>query len=102
MGSDQRVAVPVDDPNADTEWNDLLRKHGVLPPKPPSPTAAIEEAVAAAQQRAHDSRLEDKDLDELAELEDDEDDAFLEQYRWVLPPGIAIKIPFRSWALTWV
>jgi hypothetical protein len=34
-----------------------------------------------AAKRAHENRLEDKDLDELHELEDDEDDAFLETYR---------------------
>jgi hypothetical protein len=34
-----------------------------------------------AQIRAHENRLDDKDLDELAELEDEEDEAFLEIYR---------------------
>lgn len=24
----------MDDPNADTEWNDILRAKGILPPKP--------------------------------------------------------------------
>ena len=41
----------------------------------------IEEAILEAQKRAHDNRLEDKDLDELRELEDEEDDAFLAKYR---------------------
>ncbi|KAL6866763.1 putative phosducin-like protein [Trichoderma novae-zelandiae] len=79
--SEQRIAVPIDDPNADTEWNDILRKHGVIPEKPPSPTPMIEEAIVEARRLAHENRLEGKDLDELDELEDDEDDAFLEQYR---------------------
>ena len=93
---DMPINVPVDDPNADTEWyveglvkdcahtmhrNDILRKHGVIPQKPPSPTPMIQEALEEAQKQAHDSRLEDKDLDELHELEDDEDDAFLDKYR---------------------
>ena len=78
---DMPVNVPVDDPNADTEWNDILRKHGVIPEKPPSPTPIIEEAILEAQKRAHENRLEDKDLDELNELEDEEDDAFLAKYR---------------------
>ncbi|KAJ0122909.1 phosducin family protein [Diaporthe amygdali] len=78
---DQRIAVPIDDPNADTEWNDILRKHGVIPEKPPSPTPMIEEAIVEARKIAHENRLEGKDLDELDELEDDEDDDFLEQYR---------------------
>ncbi|KAL7948526.1 putative phosducin-like protein [Trichoderma barbatum] len=79
--SEQRIAVPIDDPNADTEWNDILRKHGVIPEKPPSPTPMIEEAITEARRLAHENRLEGKDLDELDELEDDEDDDFLEQYR---------------------
>lgn len=100
--SDQRVAVPIDDPNADTEWyvrsaaaplhpqltyssaphrNDILRKHGIIPEKPPSPTPLIEEALMEARQLAHANRLEGKDLDELAELEDDEDEGILEVYR---------------------
>ncbi|KAL6713655.1 Proteolipid protein 2 [Lecanora helva] len=78
---DMPVNVPVDDPNADTEWNDILRKHGVIPEKPPSPTPIIQEALIEARKQAHENRLEDKDLDELKELEDEEDEAFLEKYR---------------------
>ncbi|KAM4063840.1 phosducin domain-containing protein [Hirsutella rhossiliensis] len=78
---DQRIAVPIDDPNADTEWNDILRKHGVIPEKPPSPTPMIEEAIVEGRRLAHENRLEGKDLDELDELEDLEDEAFLDQYR---------------------
>ncbi|KAI9822195.1 MAG: hypothetical protein M1826_000504 [Phylliscum demangeonii] len=73
--------VPVDDPNADTEWNDILRQHGVIPEKAPSPTAIIEEAILEAQQRAHDHRLDGKSLEELNELEDEEDEEFLDRYR---------------------
>ncbi|KAK8185428.1 phosducin family protein [Phyllosticta capitalensis] len=76
------VPIPVEvDPNEDTEWNDILRKHGVIPEKPPSPTPMIEEALVEARRLAHENRLEGKDLDELAELEDEEDEDFLEQYR---------------------
>ncbi|KAI1323589.1 thioredoxin-like protein [Xylariaceae sp. FL0255] len=78
---EQRIAVPVDDPNADTEWNDILRKHGVIPEKPPSPTPMIEEAILEGRRIAHENRLEGKDLDELDALEDEEDEDFLEQYR---------------------
>ncbi|KAF2488796.1 thioredoxin-like protein [Lophium mytilinum] len=78
---DMPVNVPVDDPNADTEWNDILRKHGVIPEKPPSPTPMIQEALEQARQLAHENRLEGKDLDELAALEDEEDEDFLEEYR---------------------
>lgn len=62
--------------------NDILRKHGVIPEKAPSPTPLIEEALAEARKQAHDNRLEDKGLDELDELEDDEDAKFLERYRY--------------------
>ncbi|KAF2741362.1 thioredoxin-like protein [Polyplosphaeria fusca] len=79
--TDIPVNVPIDDPNADTEWNDILRKHGIIPEKPPSPTPLIEEALEEARRLAHENRLEGKDLDELAELEDEEDEDFLEQYR---------------------
>ncbi|KAF2089829.1 Phosducin family protein [Saccharata proteae CBS 121410] len=75
------VQVPVDDPNADTEWNDILRSKGIIPEKPPSPTPMIEEALTEARRLAHENRLEGKDLDELAELEDEEDEDFLEHYR---------------------
>ncbi|KAI1158039.1 thioredoxin-like protein [Nemania serpens] len=79
--ADQRIAVPIDDPNADTEWNDILRKHGIIPEKPPSPTPMIEHAILEGRRIAHENRLEGKELDELDALEDDEDEAFLEQYR---------------------
>ncbi|KAJ9657803.1 Proteolipid protein 2 [Neophaeococcomyces mojaviensis] len=78
---DVPVQVPIDNPNADTEWNDILRKHGIIPEKPKDPEPLIQEALMEAQQRAYQNRLEDKDLDELAALEDDEDEAFLESYR---------------------
>lgn len=68
-----------------TSRNDILRKHGVIPEKPPSPTPMIEEALTEARRLAHENRLEGKDLDELAELEDEEEDAFLEQYRFAYP-----------------
>lgn len=61
--------------------NDILRKHGVIPEKPPSPTPMIEEAILEGRRLAHENRLEGKDLDELDELEDEEEEAFLEQYR---------------------
>jgi thioredoxin-like negative regulator of GroEL len=41
----------------------------------------IEEAILEGRRLAHENRLEGKDLDELDALEDEEDEAFLEQYR---------------------
>ena len=78
---DMPLNVPVDNPDADTEWNDILRKHGVIPEKPPDLEPQIQEALIEDQKRLHENRLEDKDLDELHELEDEEDEEFLAQYR---------------------
>ncbi|KAK8132568.1 phosducin-like protein [Apiospora kogelbergensis] len=62
---EQRIAVPIDDPNADTEWYGRADSQDAL--------------------RAEESRMKidwrGKDLDELDELEDLEDDAFLESYK---------------------
>ena len=69
---------------SDMTRNDILRKHKIIPEKPPSPSGVIEEALIEARRLAHENRLEDKDLDELNELEDEEDDEFLQQYRCVL------------------
>lgn len=41
----------------------------------------IEEAILEGRRLAHENRLEGRDLDELDELEDDEDEAFLEIYK---------------------
>lgn len=68
-------------PNEDTEWNDILRAHGVIPERAPSPSAQLEAALEESIQKAHDNRLDDKTLDELEDLEDDEDEAFLEIYK---------------------
>lgn len=55
----------------------------MIPEKPPSPTPIIQEAIEEARKQAHENRLKDKDLDELDALEDEEDEAFLEHYRYV-------------------
>lgn len=61
--------------------NDILRQHGIIPEKPKDPEPLIQEALIAAQHRAHENRLEDKDLDELDALEEEEDEDFLAGYR---------------------
>ncbi|RAL62116.1 hypothetical protein DID88_002602 [Monilinia fructigena] len=78
---DQRINVPIDDPNADNRMERYLESKGNNPEKPPSPTPLIEEAILEGRRLAHENRLEGKDLDELDALEDEEDDAFLEQYK---------------------
>ncbi|KAG7822477.1 hypothetical protein KL909_004165 [Ogataea angusta] len=75
---DPKIQMQVD-PNEDTEWNDILRAHGIIPEKEKDPTEQLEEALAEAVQKQHENRLENKTLDELDELEDDEDEEFLQQ-----------------------
>lgn len=76
------IKIPVQvDPNEDTEWNDILRSQGIIPEKPPSPTEQLESALEDALRKHHESRLESKNLEELAELEDDEDEEFLNMYQ---------------------
>ncbi|KAI4184128.1 MAG: hypothetical protein L6R41_004967 [Letrouitia leprolyta] len=93
---DNPVNVPIDNPNADTEWNDILRKHGVIPEKPLSPTPLIEEALQEARKQAYDNRLKNKGLDELNELEDDEDVEFLEKYRYAELSSISQSSVFNQ------
>lgn len=59
-----------------------MRKQGILPEKPPDRTEEFEEALQDAVRDAEANRLENLNLDELAELEDEEDEAFLESYRF--------------------
>ncbi|EMG49342.1 PLP2 Phosducin-like protein 2 [Candida maltosa Xu316] len=80
MNNDPKFQVQVD-PNEDTEWNDILRQHGIIPEKPPSPTAELEAALDEAIVKQYENRLENKDLDELEELEDEEDEDFLNHYK---------------------
>ncbi|CEP61801.1 Plp2p LALA0_S04e01024g [Lachancea lanzarotensis] len=80
MQNDPLVKVDVDE-SEDTEWNDILRAHGVIPQRAPSPTAQLEEALEEALQKQQENRLDGKDLSDLEELEDDEDEEFLELYK---------------------
>ena len=80
MQNEPMFQVQVDE-SEDTEWNDILRAKGVIPERPPSPTAQLEEALEEALKKQHENRLEDKDLSDLEELEDDEDEDFLQFYK---------------------
>ncbi|CAM5108913.1 unnamed protein product [Eretmochelys imbricata] len=71
------------DPNEDTEWNDILRDFGILPPKD-EPKDETEEMVLRLQKEAEVKPYERMTLKELNEAEDDfdEDDMkALEMYR---------------------
>ncbi|CAG8700428.1 7137_t:CDS:2 [Acaulospora morrowiae] len=71
----------MDDPNADTEWNDILRARGILPPKEGPTEEEIFEELDQMIKEKQDKHLEDKTLDELDELEDEEDERILLEYR---------------------
>lgn len=77
---DQKIQVEVD-PTEDTEWNDILREKGIIPQKEPDPSEQLEEVIADAITRQHENRLEDLNLSELDDLEDEEDEDFLEIYK---------------------
>lgn len=72
-------------PNEDTEWNDILRSKGILPKKEKEVSEAdivnmIEETIKQKQDEK-DKKLSELDLDGLDELEDSEDEAVIEEYR---------------------
>lgn len=69
------------DATEDTEWNDILRAHKIIPEKEKDPDENREELIAEARQLQYESRLDDLELDELDELEDDEDDAVVQEYK---------------------
>lgn len=72
------------DPNADTEWNDILRRKGILPPKEEPKHDDEEEEAEILKQQSVVKTYEDMTLDELDENEDEfgeEDERAIEQYR---------------------
>ncbi|VUG19957.1 PLP2 [Brettanomyces bruxellensis] len=79
-GYDPKIQVEVD-PTEDTEWNDILREHGIIPEKPRKTEELEEEAREEKKEQQHANRLENKTLNELDELEDDEEEEFLEKYK---------------------
>lgn len=74
-------------PNEDTEWNDILRSKGILPPKTKEKEITEDEVVNIVEStinekiNASGKKIENLSLDELDELEDDEDEIVLQQYR---------------------
>ncbi|XP_007944422.1 phosducin-like protein 2 [Orycteropus afer afer] len=71
------------DPNEDTEWNEILRDFGILPPKE-EPKDEIEEMVLRLQNEAMVKPYEKMTLAQLKEAEDefdDEDMRAIEIYR---------------------
>eukprot|EP00795_Rhopilema_esculentum_P008048 gene8048-13962_t len=72
------------DQSQDTEWNDALRKHGIIPEKKEVEITQdqIEHLMDnVIKQRTEEKPLNILSLDELDEKEDDEDDRVLQQIR---------------------
>jgi len=73
------------DPNEDTEWNDILRAKGVIPEKPKEAEVTEDDIVKMLEKTVKEKSgvkaMEDMTLDELDELEDEEEERILEQMR---------------------
>ena len=80
--------LEMQNPNEDTEWNDALRRHGILPQKEGEVTEdqLIDMVEETVQRKTTGIKVvkayEDMTLDELEELEDEEDERVLLQYRY--------------------
>lgn len=73
------------DPNEDTEWNDVLRKKGIIPEKPKEIEVTeeqIQEMVdEAIRKQMGEKKLDEMELDELDEWEDEEDEQVFAEIR---------------------
>jgi hypothetical protein len=67
------------DPNEDTEWNDALRKHGIIPQRPKTPEIEDPEPIDDKQKDLGDDL---DDIDRLLEEDmDDEEEAIFNKIR---------------------
>lgn len=76
----------MENPNADTEWNDTLRKFHILPPKEKEAEFTEEDVInlvetTVKEKTVLDKPFEDMTLEELEACEDDEDERVLQEYR---------------------
>jgi hypothetical protein len=74
-------------PNEDTEWNDALRRHGILPEKQKEAEVTEDDIVNMLEKSIKDKfketkAIEDMTLEELEEIEDEEDERVILQYRY--------------------
>lgn len=73
------------DPNEDTEWNDILRAKGIIPEKPKKDELTEDQIISMLEQtikkKSGAKDLDEMDLDELDELEDEEEEKILLQMR---------------------
>ncbi|KAL3274801.1 hypothetical protein HHI36_019585 [Cryptolaemus montrouzieri] len=73
-------------PNEDTEWNDVLRAKGIIPPKKDGPEITEDQIVSLLEDTITEKTkdgvdLDKLNLDELDELEDSEDESVINAYR---------------------
>lgn len=73
-------------PNEDTQWNDILRSKGILPPKKEKEITEDDivnmlETTIEEKQSKSGQKLDNLTLDELDELEDEEDEKIMLEYR---------------------
>ena len=92
------------DPNEDTEWNDVLRAKGILPPKQKELELSedqfvdmVEEAITKRTGEKVVKNYEDMTLDELEEFEDEEDERVLEDYRCSIKPILFLSGDTDKW-----
>ncbi|XP_042898525.1 phosducin-like protein 3 [Parasteatoda tepidariorum] len=76
----------MEDPNADTQWNDALRRVGVLPQKEKAITEEeiiniVDNTVEEKIRKEAEKAIEDFSLEELELIEDEEDERVLLEYR---------------------
>ncbi|KAK2582815.1 hypothetical protein KPH14_008902 [Odynerus spinipes] len=75
------------DPNEDTEWNDILRRKGIIPEKTKEKEVTEDQILDIVENTINEKTgrtvndLEKKTLDELDELEDEEDERVILEYR---------------------
>lgn len=75
------------DPNEDTEWNDILRRKGIIPEKEKEKEITEDQIVDILESTINQKtgretiNLDKKSLEELDELEDEEDERVLLEYR---------------------
>ena len=65
--------------HADTEWNDILRRHGIIPPRPDEFDGSDDN-----DKQEMKNPLDDKTVKELRQLEEDtlDDDRAIQKYRY--------------------
>lgn len=83
-----------DTEGASTQWDDIQRKLGNLPPKPPAFKPPSFTPAEDQDSKPKDKAwIDDKTEEELEELEDDlDDDRFLLEYRFCLASDYSVQV----------